>query len=246
MELFLTGVSSDAKIKVLENAELTIENGKFVAGNKDYNTYSRLLYIAGKLIINDATFSTERLKSVPYYENYMIFLDSNSECVINNGDFTNAETLIKIGNVPVWDGKDYYDDIFFNKCKLTINGGKFSCLDESAIKIYAFYPYSENKEIVTPKIQLNNCDIKSKNSAIIFYGGCTEEEFVKENTKILTILGGTYTCSEQSTGAPIEIQTEHSDISTYFNPKDFVLQGGTFESLNNTNGALGLIGPRKR
>lgn len=245
MESFLTGVGSGAQIKVVENAELTIENGKFVAGNKN-DINSRLFYIAGKLIINDATFSTERFKSVTYYDNYMIFLDSNSECVINNGDFTNAETLIKIGEVPVWNGKDYNDNIFFNKCRLTINGGKFSCLDESAIKIYAFYPYSENKEIVTPKIKLNNCDIKSKNSAIIFYGGCIEEEFRKEKTEILTILGGTYTCSEQSIGAPIEIQTEHSDISTYFNPNDLVLKGGTFESLNNTKGALGLIGPRKR
>ena len=245
MESFLTGVGSGAQIKVVENAELTIENGKFVAGNKN-DINSRLFYIAGKLIINDATFSTERFKSVTHYDNYMIFLDSNSECVINNGDFTNAETLIKIGEVPVWNGKDYNDNIFFNKCRLTINGGKFSCLDESAIKIYAFYPYSENKEIVTPKIKLNNCDIKSKNSAIIFYGGCIEEEFRKEKTEILTILGGTYTCSEQSIGAPIEIQTEHSDISTYFNPNDLVLKGGTFESLNNTKGALGLIGPRKR
>ena len=74
MELFLTGVGSGAQIKVVENAELTIENGKFVAGNKN-DINSRLFYIAGKLIINDATFSTERFKSVSAYDNYMIFLD---------------------------------------------------------------------------------------------------------------------------------------------------------------------------
>ena len=92
---------------------------------------------------------------------------------------------------------------------------------------------------------LNNCNIEATHTAIGFWGGCTDEEFRNENTQILTILGGNYKSSKQNNGSPLEIRT-YADPNTYFNPKDFVLQGGTFETLSDGLGAIRLLGPRKR
>lgn len=168
----------------------------------------------------------------------MISLGPESECIINNGEFSHTDTIIYVG------GSQYS-----NKCKLTINGGNFNCLNTDVIKIYTFYPYenntNNNKEVITPQIILNNCNMSAKHTAIGFWGGCTDDEFKDADTKILTILGGTYRCSEESLGDVFEIRT-YSDPYTYFNPKDFVLQGGTFESLSNSTGAMRLLGPRKR
>lgn len=220
-------------INVWTNVELIINNGKFIDAGADTDSK---LYVAGKLIINDAIFSTTRTE--PAYEyNYMIRLGQDSECIVNGGEFSHTDTIIYVG------GSKYS-----NNCKLSINGGNFNCMNTDAIEIYTFYPYVDadgNKEVITPKITLNNCNIKAKHSAIGFWGGCTDEEFINADTKILTILGGTYTCSEQSLGDAFEIRT-YSDPNTYFNPKDFVFQGGTFESLNNSTGAMRLLGPRKR
>lgn len=220
-------------INVWTNAELIINNGKFIDGGVDTDSK---LYVGGKLIINDATFSTTRTE--PAYEyNYMIRLGPGSECIVNGGEFSHTDTIIYVG------GSKYS-----NNCKLSINGGKFNCLYGDAIKIYTFYPYVDadgNKEVITPKITLNNCNIEAKHTAIGIWGGCTDEEFKDENTQILTILGGTYQSSKQNNGSPLEIRT-YADPYTYFNPKDFVLQGGTFETLSDGLGAIRLLGPRKR
>lgn len=231
---FIFNHEKNSSINVNINAELIINNGKFVDGG--IATTGGKLYVAGKLTINDATFSTTRTEPA-YKYNYMISLSSNSECVINSGEFSHSDSIIYIG------GSKYS-----NKCKLTINGGNFNCLYTDAIEIMTFYPYVDkdnNKKIITPKITLNNCNINAKHTAIGFWGGCTDGEFKDADTKILTILGGTYKCSAASYGSVFEIRT-YANPNTYFNPKDFVLQGGTFESLNNTNGAIRLIGPRKR
>lgn len=230
--------SIPGSISINENAELIINNGKFVDGEAN-STNSSLINVAGKLVINDAIFSSATNKPV-YNKNgsSMISLGLNGKCVINSGDFNYDETLIMCGS-PI-NSEDYK---YFNNCKLTINGGNFNCVEEGAIKIYTCYPYYNNREVIVPKITLNNCNIKAKDSVISFYGGCTEEEFKNTDTKILTILGGKYICSEQSSGSPIEIVTSFSN--TYFNPNDLVLEGGTFESLNNSKGAISLIGPIK-
>lgn len=223
-----------SSISVQPNAELIIDSGKFVDGG--IATVGGKLYNAGKLTINDASFSTTRTEPA-YKYNYMISLSRNSECVINRGEFSHTDTLIYIG-----DGR------YSNNCKLTINGGNFNCLDSDAIEIHTFYPYVDkdnNKKIITPKITLNNCNIKATHTAISFWGGCTDEEFKNVDTKILTILGGTYTNSATSLGSTFEIRC-YENPYTYFNPKDFVLQGGTFESLKKSIGAIRLLGPRKR
>lgn len=221
-------------INVWTNVELIINSGKFIDAGADTDSK---VYVSGKLTINDATFSTTRTEPA-YKYNYMIRLGAACECIINGGEFSHTDTIIYVG------GSKYS-----NKCKLSINGGKFNCSNTDAIEIYTFYP-DENKEtgkkdVITPKITLNNCTINAKHTAIGFWGGCTDEEFKDVDTKILTILGGTYTSSEKSYGSPFEIRT-YSDPNTYFNPKDFVLQGGTFESLNKSNAAMYLYGPCKR
>ena len=220
-------------IFVKSNAELIINNGKFIDGGIETNSK---IYVDGKLIINDATFSTNRTKPVGNY-NYIISLSGTSDCTINGGEYTHTDTIIYVGG-----GK------YTSHGKLVINGGNFNALNLDAISIFAMYPYvdkNNNKNIITPKVTINNCTIKSKHSSIGFWGGCADEEFINADTKILTINGGTYTCSENSSGAPLEIRT-YSEPNTYFNPKDFVLNGGTFESSSNSVGALRLLGPRKR
>lgn len=219
-------------IHIDPKAELTINNGKFVdAGIKT----SSKIYVAGKLTINNATFSTTR--TTPAADNnYMIKVRGQGHCIINNGEFTHMDSIIYVGG-------DKYA-----KSKLTVNGGNFNCSYTDAIYIYAMYPTvnkDNSKDINTPKVILNNCNIKAKHSAIGFWGGCTDEQYRNAEAKILTILGGTYQCSANSNGAPLEIRT-YTEPSTYFNPKDFDLQGGTFESLDDTLGAIRLLGPSKR
>ena len=224
--------SSDS-IYVFDNAELIIENGKFVDGG---TATSYKLFVSGKLTINDAIFTTKRSEPA-YHYNYMIALRANSECTINAGDFYHTDSIIEIS------GNKYA-----NKCKLTINGGTFETKNSDLLLIYAFYPYvdsNNNKQVITPKIILNNCNMKAKHTVIGYWGGCYDEEFKDTDTKILTILGGTYTSSEESLGSPFEIRT-YSDPYTYFNPKDFLIQNGTFESLAASSGAIRLLGPRKR
>lgn len=242
---FIFNRDGGESINVYLNAELIINNGKFIdAGAK--NSWN--VYVSGKLTINDATFSTTRTEPETMIHN-MIYLGPDSECIINDGEFSSMNAIIMIGgsqylNDSVYTGDRHYS----NKCKLTINGGNFNCLYSDAIDIKIFYPYVDkdnNKEIITPKITLNNCNINAKHTVIGFWGGCTDEEFINADTKILTILGGTYTSSEESYGSPFEIRT-YENPNTYFNPKDFVLQGGTFESLNNSRGAICLFGPYKR
>ena len=223
-----------SSIDVWTGAELIIDNGKFVDGG--IATTGGKIYVSGKLTINDAVFSTNRIEPAHEY-NYMISLSYDSECVINSGEFSHTDTIIYIG------GSKYS-----NNCKLTINAGNFNCSYGDAIEIYTFYPYVDedgNKEVITPKITLNNCNIEVTHTAIGFWGGCTDEEFRNENTQILTILGGNYKSSKQNNGSPLEIRT-YADPNTYFNPKDFVLQGGTFETLSDVLGAIRLLGPRKR
>ena len=209
-------------IQVKEGAELIINNGKFVDDGTD--TFGMLL-VKGKLTIDDAIFSTTRTESGNAYNNYMIKLQENSEVVINNGDFSHCATIIDVGaNNP-----------YKNNSKLTINGGNFKSIGEipGTISISSLYPYvdeNNNREIITPTIVLDNCNIENKYIAIQFHGGSTEEEYRNADTKIITILGGTYKCSEKGI-AVFDISTNLSPF-TYFNPKDFVLQGGTFESLS--------------
>ena len=223
-----------SSITVWPGAELIIDNGKFVDGG--IATTGGKIYVSGKLTINDAVFSTNRTEPAHEY-NYMLRLGPDSECIVNGGEFSHTDTIIYIG------GSKYS-----NNCKLTINAGNFNCSYGDAIEIYTFYPYVDtdgNKEVITPKITLNNCNIEATHTAIGFWGGCTDEEFRNENTQILTILGANYKSSKQNNGSPLEIRT-YADPNTYFNPKDFVLQGGTFETLSDGLGAIRLLGPRKR
>ncbi len=230
--IILNNESTDS-IFVMDNAELVINSGRFIDGGT--KTYSKLS-INGKITINDATFSTTRTESV-YNYNTMISLSASAECIINGGEFYNTDSIIETGGSKYACGS-----------KLTINGGSFKCLNSDAIRIYSFYPYvdgNNKKQLITPKIVLNNCKIEAKSTAIGFWGGCTDEEFKNADTKILTVNGGIYTGLETSQGSPLEIRT-YADPKTYFNPKDFILKGGTFESLKDSVGAIKLYGPSKR
>ena len=242
---FIFNRDGGESINVYSNAELIINNGKFIDAGA---STSWNIYVSGKLVINDSTFLTTRTEPEGMLHN-IFFLGPDSECIINDGDFTSMNSIITIGGSMDLDDSIYSGDRHYsNKCKLTINGGNFNCLYSDAIDIKIFYPYVDsdgNKEVITPKITLNNCNINAKHTAIGFWGGCTDEEFKNVDTKILTILGGTYTSSEECYGAPFEIRT-YSTPNTYFNPKDFVLLGGTFESLNDSMGAMRLLGPCKR
>lgn len=207
-------------IEVKEGAELIINNGKFVDGGA--NTHA-MMEVLGKLTINDATFSSNRTKIDPGYIIDMIKLRENSETIINDGNFSHVATIINVvSNIA-----DY------NNAKLTINGGNFKSTEEiyGTINISSCrYPYvneNNNKKIITPTIVLNNCNVEGKHIALSFSGGSVDEEYKNADTKILTILGGTYTTSEKGIAA-FHISTQR----TYFNPKDVVLQNATFESKN--------------
>lgn len=233
-EFIFNGSGVDT-ILVEKNAELIINSGKFIDGG--IKTSSKI-NVYGKITINDATFSTRRTQPVGAY-NYMIQLRTSAVGVINGGEFSHTDTIIYVGG-----------DKYRTKSELTVNGGNFTSANMDAIMIYAMYPYvdknnNNQKEVITPKIIINDCNVNNKHGCIGFWGGCVDEEFINADTKIITINGGTYKCSNLSSSAPLEIRT-YADPNTYFNPKDFVLNGGTFESSSNSVGALRLLGPRKR
>lgn len=223
-------------IEVKEGAELIINNGKFVDSGID--TFGMLL-VMGKLTIHDATFSTNRTESKENYPNTMIVLRENSEAVINNGDFSHVDTIIDVSP----------SNPYKNNCKLTINGGSFKTIGKMpvTISITSLYPYvdeNNNKTIIKPTVVLNNCYVENNYIALEFTGGSTDEEFKNADTGIITILGGTYKCLEKGIAA-FHIST-HLSPFTYFNPKDFILKNGTFESLNAGGAAFRLDGPMKR
>ena len=228
--------SRAASIDVKNEGELIIENGKFIDCYNGDN-YNYILKVNGKMKINDATFCATRTQKETHWSRSMIRLFENSETIINNGDFYNLDRIIEC----------QANDSYKNNSKLTINGGNFKSTDESdgTISITSLYPYidaNNNKEIITPTIILNNCSVESKNIAIKFAGGSTEKEYRNENTKILTINGGTYKCSGI---AALEISTYLSPF-TYFNPKDFAISNGKFEALVEGASAMRLDGPKKR
>lgn len=226
--------SRAAYIIVEENAELIINKGQFIDNYSNNNNC--IVLVMGKLTINDATFSTIRTEIEEGWSQSMIALKENSETVINNGNFSNIDKIIR---VEPSNGADK------NNSKLTINGGNFKSLEQTPISIDSLYPYADennNKQVITPKIVLNNCYVEGKYEALEFSGGCTDEEFRNVDTKILTILGGTYICSEYGYAA-FEIHTKVSD-GCYFNPKDFVIKNGTFDG--NGGSAIRLDGPMKR
>lgn len=230
---FIFNGSGVETIMVGKNAELIINSGKFIDGG--IKTSSKI-NVYGKITINDATFSTRRTQPVGHY-NYMIELRTSAVGVINGGEFSHTDTIIFVGG-----------DKYRTRCELTVNGGNFTSANMDAITIYAMYPYvdeNNNKSVITPKVIINDCIINNKHGAIGFWGGCVDEEFINEDTQILTINGGTYTCSKLSQSAPLEIRT-YAEPNTYFNPKDIVLKGGTFESLSDGLGAMRLLGPCKR
>lgn len=211
--------SRAAYIKVEENAELIIDNGQFIDNYSNLN--NEIVLVMGKLKINDATFSTIRTEIEEGWSRSMIALRENSETVINNGNFSNIDKII---GVEPSNGSDK------NNSKLTINGGNFKSLEKTPISIDSLYPYKDennNKKVITPKIVLNNCYVEGKYEALEFSGGCTDEEFRNVDTKVITILGGTYICSEYGYAA-FEIHTKVDD-GCYFNPKDFVIKNGTFD-----------------
>lgn len=223
-------------IEVKEGAELIINNGKFVDSGTD--SFGMLL-VMGKLTIDDATFSTNRTKSNESYLNDMIVLRENSETVINNGEFTHVDTIINVSP----------SNPYKNNCKLTINGGSFKTIGDMpvTISITSLYPYvdeNNNKTIIKPTVVLNNCYVENNYVALEFTGGSTDEKFKNADTRIITISGGTYKCLENGIAA-FHIST-HLSPFTYFNPKDFVLKNGTFESLNAGGAAFRLDGPMKR
>lgn len=224
-----------SSIKIETGAEVIIENGKFV--DFGVSRPKSMIVVTGKLTINDADFSTKRLNEI-YTYNYMMELQENSEVVINGGEYIHTNTIIKCGT----------EDSNRNNCKLTINGGHFKSTGSETISIDTLYPYidKENKkEVITPTIILDNCTVESTGTAIAFEGGCTDEEFRNEDTKILTILGGTYISTSDTLDAAFTI---YSNILSkcYFNPKDFVLENGTFKTVSKFAGAIKLSGPGKR
>lgn len=233
-EFIFNGSGVDT-ILVEKNAELIINSGKFIDGG--IKTSSKI-NVYGKITINDATFSTKRTQPVGHY-NYMIQLRTSAIGVINGGEFSHTDTIIYVGG-----------DKYRTRCELTINGGNFTSVNMDAIMIYALYPYvdknnNNQKEVIIPKIIINDCNVNNKHGCISFWGGCVDEEFINTDTKILTINGGTYKGTKESAGTPLGIYT-YTEPNTYFNPKDLVLNGGTFESLNSSVGAITLFGPCKR
>ena len=228
-EFIFNGSGVDT-ILVEKNAELIINSGKFIDGG--IKTSAKIT-VYGKITINDAIFATKRTEPVGQY-NHMIQLRTSAIGVINDGEFTHTDTIIYVGG-----------DKYRTRCELTINGGSFYSANYDVLTIYAMYPYVDkenNKSLIIPKITINNCEMESKGSCVGFWGGCEDEEFIDADTKILTINGGNY---KALNSAPLEIR-DYADPNTYYNPKDFSLIGGTFESLSNSGGAIRLLGPCKR
>lgn len=227
---FIFNSSGINTILVEKNAELIINSGKFIDGG--IKTSSKIC-VYGKITINDAIFSTKRTEPVGQY-NYMIELRTSGVGIINGGDFNHTDTIIFVGG-----------DRYRTKCELTINGGNYYSANYDILSIYAMYPYVDdenNKKLIVPKITVNDCNMNSKGSCVGFWGGPVNEEFINADTKIVNINGGNY---KSSNSAPLEIR-DYADINTYYNPKDFVLTGGSFESLSNSVGAIRLLGPCKR
>ena len=218
--------SRAANIEVEENAELTIDNGKFIDNYS--NTNNCIVLVMGKLKINDATFSTIRTEIEEGWSSSMIALKDNSETIINNGNFFNVDKIIQVTSTTGFNNN-------------------FKSLGASGtINIEALYPYideNNNKKLIIPKVVLNNCDVEDKYIAIRFSGGCTDEEYKDADTRILTINGGTYKCSGY---AAFEIFTKINPYLPFFNPKDFVLNNGTFEGLYEGISAMRLDGPMRR
>ena len=211
--------STNNSVDVREGAELIINNGKYIDSDKDKNI---MLYVEGKLTINDAIFSTNKTTDF-MFKNTMINLGANCEVVINNGNFTHVSKIIDDSTESLAYEHNY---------KLTINGGSFISTGKmpGTIGISSIYPYvdeNNNKEIITPKVVLNNCYVENDYIAVEFTGGSTEEEFKDADTNILNILGGTYKCSEKGIAA-LHISNNLSPL-TYFNTKDVVIENGTFE-----------------
>lgn len=229
--------SRAALIEVTENAELVINSGCFIDIYNGEN-YNEILRVNGKLKINGMPiFKANRTEKQSDWSSSMIRLLENSETTINGGSFNNLDRIIDVTS----------NNIYKNNCKLIINGGSFTSTDESngTINIVSLYPYADeenNKEIITPTVMLNNCSVEGKHIAIQFTGGSTEKEYRNEDTKILTINGGTYKCSGI---AAFDISTYLSPF-TYFNPKDFVIRNGKFEGLIEGASAMRLEGPKKR
>lgn len=200
---------------------------------------SFMLYVEGKLTINDANFSTNKTSDF-MFKNTMINLGDNCEVVVNNGNFFHVSKIIDDSTES---------NPYKHNYKLTINGGNFKTTGKNAteaIGISALYPYvdeNNNKQVIIPKVILRNCNVESENIAIGFTGGSTEEEFKDRDTKILTILSGNYKSRKNGITA-FHISCNLSPF-TYFNPKDIDIQNGVFEA-ENAGSAIRLDGPRKR
>lgn len=213
--------STNNSVNVREEAELIINNGKFTNGNKDL---SLMLHVKGKLTINYAIFYTNKEPKEVQFKNTMINLGDNCEVVINDGDFSHVAKIIDDSTES---------NPYKHNYKLTINGGNFKTIGNmpEAIGISALYPYvdeNNNKQVITPKVVLRNCNVESETIAISFTGGSIEEEFKNINTKILTILSGNYKCTKSGIAA-FDISC-HLSPFTYFNPKDINIQNGVFEA----------------
>ena len=211
--------STNNSVDVREGAELIINNGKYIDSDNDKTI---MLFVEGKLTINDAIFATNKTTDF-MFKNTMINLGANCEVVINNGNFTHVSKIIDDSTESLAYEHNY---------KLTINGGSFISTGKmpGTIGISSIYPYVDednNKQIITPKVILNNCYVENDYIAIEFTGGSTEEEFKDVDTNILNILGGTYKCSEKGIAA-LDVSNNLSPF-TYFNTKDVVIEKGVFE-----------------
>ena len=108
------------------------------------------------------------------------------------------------------------------------NSARYKRYQREITEVVEFYVDEDNnKQIITPKVILNNCYVENDYIAIEFTGGSTEEEFKDVDTNILNILGGTYKCSEKGIAA-LHVSNNLSPF-TYFNTKDVVIEKGVFE-----------------
>ncbi|CCZ18456.1 unknown [Clostridium sp. CAG:780] len=227
--------NTNNSVDVREGAELTINNGKYIDSEKDK---SYLLFVEGKMTVNDAVFSTNKTTDV-MFKNTMINLGNNCEVLINNGDFSHVGKIIDDSTES---------NPYKHNYKLTINGGNFKISGKmgDCIGISALYPYvndNNTKEVIIPKVILSNCNVESESVTVSFTGGSTEKEYKDIDTKILTILSGNYKCVKNGITA-LHISCNLSPF-TYFNPKDVNIQNGTFSS-EDAGAAIRLDGPRKR